>query len=102
MKNIGNHRYIGTLILRIYKIYQGYIGYIRDISANILIQNIDRQKIDQNLWNVRKKTLKNEIRSIIDILKLLCWRNWYMYDMIWDIKFNYVVVNFVSIYLLWS
>ena len=61
MKNIGNHRYIGTLILRIYKIYQGYIGYIRDISANILIQNIDRQKIDQNLWNVRKKLLKMKL-----------------------------------------
>ena len=61
MKNIGNHRYIGTLILRIYKIYRGYIGYIRDILANILIQNIDRQKIDQNLWNVRKKLLKMKL-----------------------------------------
>ena len=27
----------------------GFYGYIRDISADILIQNIDRQKIYQNL-----------------------------------------------------
>ena len=65
------------------------ISDISDISANILIQNIDKQKIEQNLWNVRKKTLRNEIRSIIDILKLFCWK-------------NCIVVNFVSIHLLWS
>ena len=37
------------------------ISDISDISANILIQNIDRQKIDQNLWNVRKKLLKMKL-----------------------------------------
>ena len=37
----------------------------------------------------KKKTFRNEIRSIIDILKLFYWRNWYMYDTICEIKFNY-------------
>ena len=44
-ENIGNHGYIGTSILRIYR---GYIGYIGDISADILEKNIDRLKIVKN------------------------------------------------------
>ena len=44
-ENIGNHGYIGTSILRIYR---GYIGYIGDISADILEKNIDRLKIIKN------------------------------------------------------
>ena len=48
-ENIGNHGYIGTSILRIYWIYQRYIGYIRDILTDILEKNIDKPKIDQNL-----------------------------------------------------
>ena len=32
-------------VLRLY----GYIGYIRDISADILEKNINKPKIDQNL-----------------------------------------------------
>ena len=39
-ENISNHGYIGTLILQIYRIYQKYIGYIGDISADILEKNI--------------------------------------------------------------
>ena len=33
----------------------GFYGYIRDISADILIQNIDRQKFIKTYENVRKK-----------------------------------------------
>ena len=29
--------------------FYGYLGYIGDISADILIQNIGKPKIDQNL-----------------------------------------------------
>ena len=36
---------------------------------DILTQNIDEIKIDQNLWKCWK-ILKNDIKSIIDILKL--------------------------------
>ena len=43
-KNIGNHGYIGTLILRIYRYFD-----FTDISADILEKNIDKPKIDQNL-----------------------------------------------------
>ena len=39
-ENIGNHGYIGTSILQIYRIYRRYIGYIEDISADILEKNI--------------------------------------------------------------
>ena len=53
----------------------GFYGYIGDILADILIQNINRSKIHQNLWKCKKKTLKNEITSKIDILKLFYWRN---------------------------
>ena len=48
------------------------------------------QKLIKTL-ECKKKTLRNEIRNIIDVLKLFCWRNWYMYDMIYDIKFNYIM-----------
>ena len=49
------------------------------------------KKLIKTRGNVRK-TLRNEIKSIIDIVKLFYWRNWYMYDTIWDIKFNYIVL----------
>ena len=50
------------------------------------------QKLIKTYKNVEKKPHKNEIWSIIDILKLLCWINWYMYDMICNIEFNYIVL----------
>ena len=61
------------LIIRFY-------GYIEDISMNILTLNIGWPKIDQNLQKCIYIyiTFRNEIRSIIDILKLFCWRNWYI------------------------
>ena len=49
------------------------------------------QKLIKTYENIRK-ILKNEIKSIIYILKLFYWRNWYMYDMIYNIKFNYIVL----------
>ena len=87
-KNIGNHGYIGDISVL------GFYGYIGDISADILTQNIDRPEIHQNLWKCKKKLLKNEIINIIDILKLFCWRNINMYDMICNIKFNYIVLAY--------
>ena len=42
-KNIGNH------------------GYIGDISADILTQNIDWPKIDQNLWKCKIKLLEMKL-----------------------------------------
>ena len=51
------------LILGFYR----YIGYI---STDILTQNISGPNIDQKSWKYKKKTLTNEIRSIINILKL--------------------------------
>ena len=63
-ENIGNYEYIGTLILRI---YQRYInGYIKDISTDISKiyqrifwkKNIDRPKIDQNLWKYKKNPIE--------------------------------------------
>ena len=39
----------------------GFYGYIGDISADIFIQNIDTLKIDQNLWNYKKKLLKMKL-----------------------------------------
>ena len=56
--------------------FYGYIEYIGDISVNILTQIIDEPKINQNLKNKNKnkKTLKNKIRNILDILKLFCSR----------------------------
>ena len=70
------------LIIRFYK-------YIKDISMNILTLNIGWPKIDQNLQKCIYIyiTFRNEIRSIIDILKLFCWRNWYIYI------YMYVCVN---------
>ena len=75
-ENIGFKRHIGNSVLWIY-----------EDTVNILTQDISGPKIDQNSW----KTLRNEIRRIIDILKLFCWRNWHMYDIIYDIKFNYIM-----------
>ena len=51
------------LVLRFY-------GYIEDISMDILTQNISGPKIVQNSWKCKNKTIKNEIRSVINILKL--------------------------------
>ena len=45
----------------------------------------------KNNENIRKKILKYEIKNILDILKLFGWKNWYMYYMICDIKFNYIM-----------
>ena len=53
-ENIGNHRYIGTLILRIYRIYRKYIGYIGDISVDILEKNIGKLEIVKNSWKCKK------------------------------------------------
>ena len=47
-ENIGNHGYIGISILRIYRRYQRYIGYIEDISVDILEKNIGKLKIVKN------------------------------------------------------
>ena len=52
-----------------------FYGYIREILMDILTQNIDGQKINQTHGNVRKNTLKNDIKSIIDTFKLFFWRN---------------------------
>lgn len=41
----------------------------RKISINILIQNMGKTKIDETHKNIKKKTLKNDIKNIIDILK---------------------------------
>ena len=41
--------------------FYGYIRYIRNISMDILAQNIDRPKIDQNLWKCEKKLLKMKL-----------------------------------------
>ena len=64
-ENIGNHGYIGNLILRIYWIYwrniDGYFG------KKILIG----KKLIKTHKNVKKKKLHNNIiRSIIDNLNL--------------------------------
>ena len=52
-----------------------FYGYIREILMDILTQNIDGQKINQTHGNVRKNTLKNDIKSIIDTFKLFFGRN---------------------------
>ena len=39
----------------------GFYGYIGDISADILTQNIDIPKIYQNLWKCKKKLLKMKL-----------------------------------------
>ena len=51
------------------------------------------KKLIKTHENVRKKwkTFKNEIRSIINILKLFCWRNWYIYIYIYI--YNIVDIN---------
>ena len=61
--------------IMVFRFYR-YIEYIGDISVNILTQIIDEPKINQNLKNKNKnkKTLKNKIRNILDILKLFCSR----------------------------
>ena len=64
-----------------------YIGEYRRIFWHKILIN---QKLIKTYENIRK-ILKNEIKSIIYILKLFYWRNWYMYDMICNIKFNYIV-----------
>ena len=38
--------------------FYGYIGYIRDISVDILKKNIDGLKIDQNSWKYKKNLVK--------------------------------------------
>ena len=43
----------------------------------------------------------------MNILKLFCWRIWYMYDMICNIRCNYIMsvdknVNFVIVHSLWG
>ena len=38
-----------------------FYGYIGDILADILTQNINRPKIDQNLWKCKKKLLKMKL-----------------------------------------
>ena len=66
------------LIYRFDTSYRGWIkdenihnyGYIREILVDILTRNINGQKINQTHRNVRKKTLKNDIKSIIDTFKL--------------------------------
>ena len=52
-ENIGNHRYIGNSILRIYRIYRRYFGYIGNISADI----IGRIKIVKNSWKCKKNLI---------------------------------------------
>ena len=37
------------------------------------------------------KLHNNIIRSKIDILKLFYWKNWYTYDIIYDIRCNYIM-----------
>ena len=54
-----------TLVLRFYE----YIRYIKDILIDILTQNVDGSKNDQNSWKCKKKTFINEIKSTINILK---------------------------------
>ena len=44
-ENIGNYEYIGTLILRIYQ-------------RIFWKKNIDRPKIDQNLWKYKKNPIE--------------------------------------------
>ena len=43
------------------------------------------------IWFLNLEGIWYHVRSIIDILKFFCWRSWYMYNMIYDIKFNYIV-----------
>ena len=86
-KNISNDRYIDTSILQIYHIYRWIFWH------KILV--------DQKVINSHEKKKKTHIyifRSIINILKLFCSRNWYTYIhtyihiyiyMIFYIKFNY-------------
>ena len=50
-ENIGNHGYIGISILRIYR---RYIGYIGDISVDILEKNMVNLKLLKTHENVRK------------------------------------------------
>ena len=65
-ENIGNHGYIGNLILRIYRIYRRNIdGYF---GKKILIG----KKLIKTHKNVKKKPYNNIIRSIIDNLNLFC------------------------------
>ena len=56
-ENIGNNGYIGTSILRIYRIYRRYIGYIEDISTNILEKNIGRLKIVKKSWKCKENLI---------------------------------------------
>ena len=46
-ENIGNHGYIGTSILRIYRIYQRYIG-------GYFGKKIGRLKIVKNSWKCKE------------------------------------------------
>ena len=43
--------------------FYGYIGYIRDLSVNILTQNIDEVKINKNSKNIKTNSKKNYIRN---------------------------------------
>ena len=48
--NIGNHEYIGTSILRIYRIYRRYIGGYSE-------KKIGRLKIVKNSWKCKKNLI---------------------------------------------
>ena len=68
-----------------------FYGYIEKISIDILKKNFDKQKIDQNSWKCKKKPRNNVIKNIINNLRLFCWRIWYIYNMICDIRCNYFI-----------
>ena len=53
-ENIGNHRYIGTSILWIYRIYQRYIGGYFGTKYR-------SPKIDQKSWKCKKKLLEMDL-----------------------------------------
>ena len=63
--------------------FYGYIGYIG--------KKISYAKIWSKLMEIWEKLHTNVIRNIIDNLKLFCWRIWYVYDIIYDIKCNYIM-----------
>ena len=68
----------------------GFDGYI----GNLIYEYIDEYFDKKYQWNknwskliyILGKTLRNDINNIIDILKLFCWKNWYMYCTIFDIQ----------------